>query len=719
VAWNGDLFLVVWADERDSSLTQSDIYAARVTATGAVLDPGGIPIARSGTGETVPAAASDGTNFFVVWEAVGIHGVRVNPQGEVLDPEPIQVSSANGAPSIAWNGQHYLVAWSQFAVGRADLDVFGTRITAAGQVVDTQGIPISTVVGSHQVAPQVASASGTSLVVWRDERNLASTSHDVYGTRISAEGSVLDPAGLPIAEGRGQEMLPDVASDGNQYLVVWEALRATGTDIHGARVSTQGTVLDRRGIVISRAGGSQRVPQVVWNGSQFMVLWGDNRSATSSDVYGARLDSSGTLQDRAGVLALAGVGGLSEAAWGDTSLLGVWSGLDTFGARVGVSLNRLGDSILLSQQADSQTNPAIAWNGTTFLVLWEQFGPEGLDILGARLGSDGSMLDPGGIRLGTGPGAQHQAAVASEGDIFLVVWNEGGGARPAGIYGARVTASGQLLDQTPIRVSSSSVGSTNSPTVAHGGSGFLVAWSGFSEVTGSLGIYAQRVGSNGNLIGGEIPVHPTSQSVDIPAAAWANGTYLVAWERGRFGFNARIEGARIGVDGTVLDPIPIQVSGPTAGFTRPAVTSDGINFLVAWDDRRNSATLDGDIFGARVGSDGSVLDPSGIAIESAVGEQRQPALAFDGSTYVVAWEDYRSGVCGPSTCRGGDLRGARISPVDGTVSTSEDVAPGLAEESAPALTNGPGSAVGLTYQRVARESLYGGVTRVFVRLIRP
>lgn len=144
VAANGELYLVVWADERESRQNESDIFGARVTADGRVLDPNGIRICSLSGIQSYPAVASDGRDFLVVWQddrderstESDIYGARVTVQGVVLDPNGFRISGAihpQYAPSVAFNGRHYLVAWLGFSLALALLlslraSSFGLRL---------------------------------------------------------------------------------------------------------------------------------------------------------------------------------------------------------------------------------------------------------------------------------------------------------------------------------------------------------------------------------------------------------------------------------------------------------------------------------------------------------------------------------------------------------------------------------------------------------------
>jgi len=74
----------------------------------------------------------------------------------------------------------------------------------------------------------------------------------------------------------------------------------------------------------------------------------------------------------------------------------------------------------------------------------------------------------------------------------------------------------------------------------------------------------------------------------------------------------------------VIGPIP-------ADQNRSALAFDGANFLVTWEDYRGGGISD--IYAARVTPQGTVLDPTGIAVSTAADNQRSPALAFDGTNF--------------------------------------------------------------------------------------
>ena len=193
---------------------------------------------------------------------------------------------------MTFAGASFLVAWSDFRTGQSD--VYATRVSTAGTVLNPSGISISGGAGT-QVEPGVAFDGTNSLVVWRDPR---AGNYEIFGARVSQAGVVLDAAGKRITTSGFKQSNPAVAFDGTRYLVVWEddRLDVNYSDIFGARVDTAGTVLDTSGIQISTAPGIQDLPEVSGNGS-FFVAWRDQRSGTNLDVYGTGVNDAGSVSN--------------------------------------------------------------------------------------------------------------------------------------------------------------------------------------------------------------------------------------------------------------------------------------------------------------------------------------------------------------------------------------------------------------------------------------
>jgi hypothetical protein len=295
VAFDGTNYLVTWTDYR--SETNPDVYGARVSPAGAVLDPAGIAISTGAGYESSQALAFDGTNYLVTWYRDRVYGTRVSTAGAVLDPAgiPISTTNAHDDSTVAFDGTNYLVAW-----GDRGYDIFGARVSPAGTVLDPSGIAISTAVGfQYQDSPALAFDGTNYLVAWQANR---SGTYDIYGARVTAAGTVLDPAGLALSTGGYQEQAPSVAFNGTNHLVAWQDARSgMSWDTYGTRMSPAGGVVDPAGIAISTEPGHQATPALAFDGANYLAAWEDARSGDHR-IYGARVSPAGTVLDPSGIL---------------------------------------------------------------------------------------------------------------------------------------------------------------------------------------------------------------------------------------------------------------------------------------------------------------------------------------------------------------------------------------------------------------------------------
>ncbi|HMI99852.1 MAG TPA: PASTA domain-containing protein [Gaiellaceae bacterium] len=305
LASDGTNALVVWTD-RQGTTTPGVIYGARITRAGTVLDRPGISIYNGQGEQASPAVAFDGANYLVVWQNIAwpvlgwfLDAARVTPSGTVLDPAAIRISNGYAAsPAVASGGTNSLVVW----LG-AGGSVVGARISPSGAVLDPNPITIScpsnySCTSIYPNEPVIAFDGTNYLVAWSD-----SGSGNIYGTRISLAGTVLDPGGIRISDGV-RTGKPTIAFGGANYLVAWQDARFGCCSIYGTRVSPAGSVLDPAGIAIATRGREQVEPTAAFDGTNYFVAWADRRSvvASGSDIYGAHVTQDGRVLEARGIL---------------------------------------------------------------------------------------------------------------------------------------------------------------------------------------------------------------------------------------------------------------------------------------------------------------------------------------------------------------------------------------------------------------------------------
>jgi hypothetical protein len=109
------------------------------------------------------------------------------------------------------------------------------------------------------------------LVAWR-EGCLNESATEIWCARVDANGRSLAPAGIRIAAGNGLRSHVKVASDGNDWLVVWAELgNGNDWDIYGCLVSANGQPCDKPFLI---AGGqdNQCQPAVAYAGDSYYVV---------------------------------------------------------------------------------------------------------------------------------------------------------------------------------------------------------------------------------------------------------------------------------------------------------------------------------------------------------------------------------------------------------------------------------------------------------------
>lgn len=248
VAFDGTNYLVAWAES-------GNIYGARVSQSGLVLDR--INVATTSDQETNPAIAFDGENYLVVWQRTvvsyqdDIWGARVTPNGVVLDTSGILIGpgpSMQEGPSVAFGADNYLVVWHS----RYDWRIYGQMVNRAGVLAGPESIGVSDWedYDNDDWFPSVAFDGSNYVVTWLAENYSDVTEYDVNGAVVDSQGVVTHTFRISKSGCTEQGPASATGPDG-RVLCVYSAIRdpnGNGRDtiprIWGSFVSSSGALAE-------------------------------------------------------------------------------------------------------------------------------------------------------------------------------------------------------------------------------------------------------------------------------------------------------------------------------------------------------------------------------------------------------------------------------------------------------------------------------------------
>jgi len=607
------------------------------------------------------AASADGDQFLVVWQddrngsQRDIFGTRIGAAGEVLDTLGIAVSDDNGVqdnPTVAFAGGVFVVAWQEAGnIRAARVDPADGAVTQLGNVAAT---------GASETLPHLASRGSTALLVYQSDE-------DVRGALFN--GTTFGGT-INIATSAAAEREPAVAADpGGNFLVTFtQGATTAAPDLRG-RLVTAGGVPSGAAFDVSAASGSQSQSAVAFSAGNFAVVWANNNNGI--DVYGARVSPAGAVLDTR-TEGAATVGGIAvsaalstqnqpEIACSGASCLVAWAdrrnlatrGFDVFGQVVSADLTASGGEMLVAGAIRDQRAPSVTASASGWMVSWQDDRHGGADAVHvARISAAGGLTDPDGILVVSGNNRQTSPTVAENNTNWLVAWSDSR-AFGSDIRSLRVRFNGTNQDAASREVSTA-VGQQGAPDAARLGTGTIVAWN--DARNGNDDIFAARVDAAGVVTDGAgIAISTAAREQITPEVASDGTSALIVWQDRRNG-SFDILGAILGADGTVTAAdIPICVSA--GNQTRPSVAFDPTSglYLVAWSSQVPPA--DADVLGARITPAGAVLDPCGVPISAGAGAQINPDVTFGGGRFFVTWEDRRNETLG-------DIFGARVTATD-------------------------------------------------------
>ena len=400
--------IITWADSRSGN---SDIYAQRVDASGAVQwAANGVAICTATGDQYYPTIVSDGAGGAIVtWEDFGlyVHAQRVNASGAVQwAAGGIVLSTASSyvqnSRSISDGAGGAIVTWEGY--NGANLKVYAQRVDASGAVLwTTSGVALCTALGDQEHPAITSDGAGGAIVTWDDGRG----SQDIYAQRVNASGAVQWTAvGVALCLAAGSQGYPAIASDGaGGAIVAWMDGRIVGTwDIYAQRVDASGAVQwIANGMPLCMAAGNQGTSAIASDGAGgAIVTWSDGRSGDpmNYDIYAQYVNASGAVQWTADGVALCtaagnqgtpvitsdGAGG-AIVAWDDRRSDDPVN-YDIYAQYVNASgaVQWTADGVGLCTATGDQELPAIVSDGAGgAIVTWEDVRSGNFDIYAQRV----------------------------------------------------------------------------------------------------------------------------------------------------------------------------------------------------------------------------------------------------------------------------------------------------------------------------------------------
>jgi hypothetical protein len=354
VASNGRDSVAVWKDFRHSiSAIDGDVFGAIVdSGNGAAGTP--FPVAVTARWQGPVAIASSGSETFAVWEErigdasqMSLVGARVDSKGALLDASPKQIAAAVApayAPAITWDGSTYIIAWTESSQTQFGLKTsvivqrYGRDGATNGSVIrydgpsgpalgsngssallaftypDSRGLNVVQMQNPSAIMPlgvfgyglSIGAAGSDYLVTWIEGAETCQIicfpdRRDISGIRVSGGGTILDATPIAIASGPKDQAFPHVASNGNDYLIVYDFQVDGVWTLAAKRVTHGGQLVDslpnQDGVILANdVAPSAAVARD--GGTYFVAYDAGNGTMDSTSLRVARLNDNGSVVDQ-------------------------------------------------------------------------------------------------------------------------------------------------------------------------------------------------------------------------------------------------------------------------------------------------------------------------------------------------------------------------------------------------------------------------------------
>ena len=246
---DGENYLVTWmSSEQDGS--DYGVFAQLLDNSGTRIGTEFQVNTYTPNSQYGPRIASNGSNYLVIWMSAEQDGSECGVYGQFLDNSGTKIGTefqvnthtlgAQSVPEIASDGINYFVVWNDNAQDASNCGVYGQILDSLGNKIGSE-FQITTFTYSNQTMPSISSNGNNYFVVWESE--------DQDGSEKGIFGQVFDSSGHKVGleiqinfYTDSNQAMPSISSNGNNYFVAWES-----EDQDGNEKGIFGSILDGYG----------------------------------------------------------------------------------------------------------------------------------------------------------------------------------------------------------------------------------------------------------------------------------------------------------------------------------------------------------------------------------------------------------------------------------------------------------------------------------------
>jgi hypothetical protein len=236
--------------------------------------------------------------------------LALSPQRLSNEIEISTGGAENRLPATAYNSREgeYLIVW-HYPLSSSYRQVLARRLSRSGQLLDTPSGLNNTGHNCYQPAVAYNQTNNEYLVAWVQDPDGSGTKNEIWGRICQLRPDSIGCVNVDFLIAKWNDRSfwrPRLSWNSlrNEYLVIWNAinsLNGLANDVAGYRLTAAGSVLNPASPIIISDTSQPHEADVAYNPvvDEYLVVWRHMFSAGDGDIYGRRLKGDGTFAGEA------------------------------------------------------------------------------------------------------------------------------------------------------------------------------------------------------------------------------------------------------------------------------------------------------------------------------------------------------------------------------------------------------------------------------------